>query len=269
MKNLIQRVVTAAVLLPLVGVLVLYPQPLVFDVLVAVVTAIAASEYFAISLQGAGHGLRFLISAIAIALGQAVYFRPGLTLVWVMAALLATGISVLLAPGEIRAAGARLGMAGFGVFYVGLLPATAALLQRDVPGGRGPWWVLMTVVVVFGNDAGAYFTGKLMGRHKLYPTISPGKTLEGGVGGLIFSFMLAVLARGTVLPELTWGDCLLIAIPAGILGPCGDLMESLLKRAAGVKDSGNLLPGHGGVLDRIDALLFVLPWIYTYAVFLR
>jgi phosphatidate cytidylyltransferase len=123
--------------------------------------------------------------------------------------------------------------------------------------------------VTFGNDTGAYFAGRGLGRHKLYPAVSPAKTVEGGIGGLLASVLVMFLARATLAPWLTIGDCLLVALPAAVLGPVGDLVESLIKRAAGVKDSGRLIPGHGGVLDRIDALLFVAAWVFVYAMYLR
>src|SRR5262249_38276669 len=97
------------------------------------------------------------------------------------------------------------------------------------------------------------------------PNVSPKKTIIGGVGGMIGSFGALVLAKLWYLPSLTWIDCVLIAVPANILGQMGDLCESLLKRSVGVKDSGKLLPGHGGMLDRIDALLFTAPYVYAYA----
>ena len=127
---------------------------------------------------------------------------------------------------------------------------------------RGAAWVLFAIAVSFGNDTGAYFAGRGFGRHKLYPAVSPGKTVEGGIGGLAAGLLVMFVGRALFAPWLTIGDCLLVAIPAGIVGPIGDLVESLIKRASGVKDSGRLLPGHGGMLDRIDGLLFAAPAAY-------
>ncbi len=180
---------------------------------------------------------------------------------------MATAAVTLLDPGEIPAAGARLGAATFSVLYVGGLAAPLALLQRDAAHGRA--WVLLAIGVTFGNDTGAYFGGKAFGRHKLYPKVSPAKTVEGGLGGLVASLLIMFAVRATVAPWLTVADCLAVGLPAAVLGPIGDLVESLMKRAAGVKDSGHLIPGHGGMLDRIDALLFVGAWIYVYAVYLK
>ncbi len=134
---------------------------------------------------------------------------------------------------------------------------------------HGRAWVLLAVAVTFGNDTGAYFAGRTLGRHKLYPKVSPAKSVEGAVGGMAASVGIMFLLKATLAPWLTVTDCLAVAIVAGVIGPIGDLVESLMKRAAGVKDSGHLIPGHGGMLDRIDALLFVGAWVYVYAVHLK
>jgi phosphatidate cytidylyltransferase len=161
----------------------------------------------------------------------------------------------------------RLLASAFGVFYVGGLLTALPLLQRDLP--QGPLWVTVTIAVTFANDTGAYFTGRALGRHKLAPAISPGKTVEGAIGGLVGGTGMMLLARATFFPMLTLADALAIGVASGVLGPSGDLLESLLKRAAGAKDSGRLIPGHGGVLDRIDALLFVGAYVFVHARFLR
>jgi len=267
MSNLVQRVLSGVVALPVVALLILWRQPLGFGVLVLVIAALALHEYLAITLPGTSVRLRASLIAIGVALCAGLYLLPGLGQVWIAAAFIATTTIVLLDPGEITAAAARLGFAVFGVFYIGVLTAPLAILQRDAPAGRT--WVLLAIALTFGNDTGAYFAGRALGRHKLYPAVSPKKTVEGAVGGLVAGLVVMFVARATVVSWLTVRDCLLVAIVAAFVGPVGDLVESLIKRASGVKDSGRLIPGHGGVLDRIDALLFVSAWIYVYAIHLR
>ena len=267
LPNLAQRLISAVVLLPIIGALITWQQAWGFGALVLVVAAIGLHEYATIALGGAGARLRVGVIVLGVALTAGIYALPAYTVVWMLAAFMATAALVLFDPGDIPAAGARLGIALFGVFYLGLLCAPMAILQRDAPHGRA--WVLMAIALTFGNDTGAYFAGRGLGRHKLYPAVSPAKTVEGGIGGMLAGLLVMLVARALFVPWLTVRDCLLAALPAGVIGPIGDLVESLIKRAFGVKDSGHLIPGHGGMLDRIDALLFVSAWLYVYALYLR
>jgi phosphatidate cytidylyltransferase len=267
MSNLALRVLTAVVALPLVGALVVWREPLGFGVLVLIVAALALAEYVNLTLAAASLRLRACVVAVGVGLAAALYLRPELSLVWLLAAVVAASTVVLLEPGDLPAAGARLGLAGFGVVYLGALPASLALLHRDA--AHGAVWVCAAIAVTFGNDTGAYFAGRTLGRHKLYPAISPAKTVEGAVGGFVAGLVILLAGHATIAPTMTIADCLLIAGPAAVLGPVGDLVESMIKRSVGAKDSGKLLPGHGGMLDRIDALLFVSAWVYVYVLHLR
>lgn len=143
-----------------------------------------------------------------------------------------------------------------GVVYIGM-PLALVLLMRAAPDGTT--WVFLTCAVVFAGDTAALYTGTVWGRRKLCPSISPGKTMEGAAGGLAASLLVGIAGSALFLPGIGWKTGLVFALGTGLAGQAGDLFESALKRAAGVKDSGTLLPGHGGVLDRIDALLFAIP----------
>ncbi len=155
----------------------------------------------------------------------------------------------------------------FGVFYVvffgGFLVATRvgfdAILSTKL--------LLFFFIVNFGADAGAYFVGKRFGKHKLAPVISPGKTWEGLIGGVLFSAGLAALATFSFFPELAFRFSIPLAIVMAICGVTGDLAESAIKRGANIKDAASILPGHGGLLDRLDSLLFCAPILYYFARF--
>lgn len=125
-------------------------------------------------------------------------------------------------------------------------------------------WSLFIFIITFTNDTGAYFTGKRFGRRKLWPIISPNKTIEGSLGGFFFSLVMGV-TMAFIFPQLgsVWAILLLSALIA-IVGPVGDLVESAIKRTNGVKDTGTLLPGHGGILDRFDSLLLVFPVLHLF-----
>jgi phosphatidate cytidylyltransferase len=152
-----------------------------------------------------------------------------------------------------------------GVLLIGI-PLSAAILIRD--GADGAVWLLLVLTVVFAGDIGAFYAGKRFGRHKLLPGVSPKKTVEGAVGGLAANLLIGGVVKIIFLPSLNWHESLPFFLLLGAAGQAGDLFESAFKRAAGVKDSGTILPGHGGVLDRIDALLFALPLAYFFKKFI-
>lgn len=154
----------------------------------------------------------------------------------------------------------------FGIFYAGVLLTCVAALKRDGGANTGGDRVLFVLVVMWLGDTGAYFAGRFLGKHKLYPAVSPKKTWEGAFGGIAGSLAAAIVMKLIRDEHLGfgWVDLILITVPGAMLGQMGDLVESLFKRSTGVKDSGAILPGHGGILDRIDAVLFFAPWVYVY-----
>ncbi len=150
----------------------------------------------------------------------------------------------------------------FGFFYVGGLLAHLVFL-RELPQGRE--WIYLVLLVTMASDTLAYFSGKALGKRKLYPAISPNKSIEGAIGGLAGAVCGAVVAKFWFMPGLGLLECLVLGLLLGPLAQVGDLFESMLKRSFEVKDSGALIPGHGGILDRLDSLLFVFPPAYYYA----
>jgi phosphatidate cytidylyltransferase len=156
----------------------------------------------------------------------------------------------------------RVGLAVLGAVYPGLLlSALVRLRQHD----KGEWWIILALAVTWMNDTGAYFAGRAFGKRKLYERISPSKTWEGATFGALASIAGALVVQHLWLPDLPLWGAAVIGAGAAILGPVGDLSESLLKRAFHAKDSGRLLPGHGGFLDRLDALLFNAPFVLLCA----
>ncbi len=156
----------------------------------------------------------------------------------------------------------RLGWQVMGLIYLPLLLGHLVLL-RQLPDGRG--WVFLVLFAVMACDSLAYFVGSSFGKHKLYPAVSPKKSIEGGLGGLVGSCLGVWLAKVLFLPALGAEHVILVGLLIGVIGQVGDLFESLLKRACGVKDSGGIFPGHGGILDRLDSLLFAFPLAYYLA----
>lgn len=164
-------------------------------------------------------------------------------------------------PALFRAAAADVLARTFGLVYVAL-PFSFLPLVKGFD--RGEWWIMTLFFIIWGNDTFAYYTGRTLGRHKLSPRISPKKTVEGAAGGLVGGIIAALICRTLFGLDVQAPALVAFAIVAGVVGITGDLAESVLKRAAGVKDSGNLIPGHGGVLDRTDSLLFAFPLLYYF-----
>jgi phosphatidate cytidylyltransferase len=151
-----------------------------------------------------------------------------------------------------------------GALYLGGFGGTIAALRIMPPDSDGPWRILLLLAAVMAGDTAAYFAGRALGRHKLAPAISPGKTVEGAVAGVLGSALATLGVVSAANLAMPWTHALTVGTLVGIAAIAGDLFESLLKRWAGVKDSGRLFPGHGGMLDRLDSLLFGAAVLYYY-----
>lgn len=164
---------------------------------------------------------------------------------------------------------AGIGVTLFGVFYVAFLGGflVAARVGFETPANLSTHLLAFFFLVTFGSDAGAYFAGRALGKHKLAPAISPGKTVEGLIGGLAAAAVSAALATWWFIPELPYKWSIPLAIVLAVVGVLGDLCESAMKRGSNTKDAANILPGHGGLLDRLDSLLFGAPILYYFARF--
>ena len=149
----------------------------------------------------------------------------------------------------------------FGIFFFSIFLGYIPLLRDSYDGLK---WVILLMEVVWFGDTGAYFTGQKYGKRKLYPKISPNKSLEGALGGLIFSVVAALISKWTYFSALDYIDCMILGTMGGAFGQAGDLIDSMLKRAVAVKDSGSVMPGHGGVFDRFDGIIFSAPFFYFY-----
>jgi phosphatidate cytidylyltransferase len=221
-------------------------------------------EYLQLTL-GPGHvyikAVAFLLTA-AVAVQTLELLPPVAAGLMIPAGAMLTFIAVLAKPTPLDGALHRVAVVAFGVAYCGaLIPYLSRL--RDLEQGLG--LALMAVGCTWLADTGAYFAGRFLGRHKLYPAVSPKKTIEGGVGGAIASILIAVLIRALFALELSLLHAVVVGALAAVFGILGDLCESMLKRSVGAKDSGKLIPGHGGVLDRFDAMMFVVPAVFVYA----
>ena len=152
-----------------------------------------------------------------------------------------------------------------GIVYIPLLLSFLILIRRDPDGMT---WIFFLLAIIFAGDVCAYYVGSYLGRHKLNPAVSPGKTIEGALGGLAGNVLVGAAGIIFFLPGITWTAGIAFFLIVGIAGQVGDLFESELKRSSSIKDSSGLLPGHGGFLDRIDALLFASPVAYLFKMYI-
>ena len=266
---ILQRLLTAAVLIPILLALILSPRlELFFMLFCAVLSSVGIHEFYVMAgrkgmkpehVFGVVMGGLVVVSAYwgNLDITSMVFFLGTALMAWVHILRGAWSISGLIA-------------SVFGVFYVGWLPAHLVLLHQRP--GIGAGLVMLLCVAVIVSDSGAYFTGKMIGKHKLAARVSPNKTWEGAVGGVVAAMLfgaalywLRIRLGWEIYPKWSLLAYVGAAMVLAVVEQIGDLVESMIKRDAGVKDSGGLFPGHGGVLDRCDGFLFAAPVLYYLA----
>ena len=274
--NLASRFLVAVVAVPVLLLAFYQQNPVYTFVLIFAASLVAMAELFAMTLPDKGdRAVSLVLGALAVA---AFYWMNPVSLphhgAWpaladsrhtvLGLAVIAPLLYYLFRYGDLQTAASRMAFTVLGIVYAGILLITVAELKRD-GGHYGGDLVMFVLAVVWAGDTGAYFAGRFLGKHKLYPAVSPKKTWEGAFGGLAGSLVAASVMKVWRLDDVfNWYDVVLLTIPGAALGQMGDLAESLLKRSVGVKDSGSILPGHGGILDRIDAVLFFAPYVHVY-----
>lgn len=229
---------------------------------VTLLVVLALREFTAITSAEGDAGW----DAVAVAVGAGLPFvfylnRPDLILSYLFLAPFVFFAARMFSGGAISVSVSWVAARVLGVIYIAL-PLSHFILIGDAENGR--LWILFLFAVVWSNDTMAYVVGKTLGSRALAPSISPGKTVEGALGGWIGGVVAAYLFNRFSGIGMAGGGVIFIAVTLGAVSLLGDLFESMLKRGAGVKDSGNLIPGHGGVLDRIDGVIFSVPVLYYY-----
>jgi phosphatidate cytidylyltransferase len=255
------RILTGIIAVPVVVGIVYYGSPLLFLIFVAAVVLAAVYEYFTmINLTGVqGFPIPGMVFSVLLLLS--FYFEGRFFLEWGAVAGVSLFATWFIRETNVKIAINQIAYTLFGILYVAGFGGYYLLIRSFEHGERLIFFLLL---IVWLGDIAAYYWGKNFGKNPLAPTVSPKKTVEGAVAGIIGSLMAGVVAQVWFLDQIAMAHCLLVAVICGIIGQFGDLAESLLKRQVGVKDSSNLIPGHGGVLDRIDSLLFAGPAFYCY-----
>jgi phosphatidate cytidylyltransferase len=248
------RVVSGLVLAAAALAALLFLPVIGLRMLASLVAVLAADEYLKIAGTSRSRPLALLL--VAVTCWFMLLPDPQTLIGLLIAALALLVMDVLFAGVPIHEAASRF----VAPWYVGM-PLGMLVSVHAVNGVRATLLLIATVVL---SDTAQYYSGRTFGRRPLAPTISPKKTIEGAIGGLIFGTLFMAIVGPTVLPTLPPASMAVLGLAIVVLGICGDLFESRLKRAANIKDSSTLIPGHGGVLDRIDALLFAVPAYYLY-----
>lgn len=254
-----KRVATAIVLIPLVVYLVLWAKFWVFFAVLAAVGCLCYYEYNGIA-AGFGYGSP---GPLGYGAGLVLLLIPDTDAWLLLVALALIALVLAMRTGDLAQSLPQAALRVMGVVYVFGCWKFALPLRE-----RSPHWLMFALLVNWAGDAGAYYIGRAFGKHKLASRISPKKTWEGTAGSLLVSALIAGAYLVRFVPGVSIASAVAATFAANAAGQLGDLAESAMKRGAGVKDSGTLLPGHGGMLDRVDSTLFALPVVYAYALLL-
>jgi phosphatidate cytidylyltransferase len=259
--SLRKRTSTAVVLLALVFVCIQYASGLVFFVVVQALVLASLWEFYNLASRRKHAPQKILGFVVALIVAFSFYskaFPLGLAL---FAALLLCGVYYVFAMNKLEKLMSfppSIALTFFGAIILSFTLNHFIYLRQE----HGPEWIYFLLVVIFIGDTGAYFIGKPLGRHKLVPLASPNKTWEGSIGGVVCACLGGIAAQQIFLPEALLWKAAVFAFVVHILAQFSDPLESLFKRASGVKDSSNILPGHGGFFDRIDSMILAAPFYY-------
>ncbi len=268
-----QRIITALWGIPLLLAFVWFDTPwfTLLILLIATIAALGALEFYRLATLSEGQPLTIFGIVWTLLFIVGAHFEATYEVTYIAPSLLALAVALPFIWLSLRHQEGILVSWGWtlaGILYMGWMLSHYESL-RELDQGKG--WVIFTIFSTFACDSAALFVGRAWGKRHLAPTISPGKTWEGAVGGFVATLAAAVALRVLLglfdlLPSLSYAQTIILGALIGIFAQLGDLLESLLKRRAGVKDSGNLIPGHGGILDRIDSLVFTGVIVYYYAI---
>ena len=249
-----KRVLTAIVAIPIVFAITVFAPDWIFALVVGIVAAFAAEEFLALGqARGIGRPGRWFVVPVAVV--AASFFGGAYWVVTTLSVSTLTLMSVCAFGGSMETTMPRTAVGLGAMAYCGLTLGFLVLFPRE--------FVLVLFGIIWAGDTAAYYVGRLLGRHPLAPKISPHKTVEGAIAGLLGSVAAGIIGGVFFLGE-AWPDMALISVATAAAGQVGDLVESALKRSAGVKDSSSILPGHGGILDRLDSLFFAVPVFYWF-----
>lgn len=256
-----KRVLSAVVFLPVFIAIVYWGPPILFFILLTAAVLLGVREYFSLTSKIGVDGFPRLTMLLSFLLILNFYFGNLYFSEWFLLAMFSLFAAWFLSETNVKVAFDQIAYSLMGALYVAGLLGHLILIRNLENGGALTLFMVMTVWM---GDTAAYYIGRTYGKRRLAPAISPGKTVEGAAAGLLGSMAAGGLAKWWLVQDIALVHCLIVALICGMIGQLGDLAESLLKRNAGAKDSGGIVPGHGGVLDRSDSLMFAGPAFYCY-----
>lgn len=265
------RELTTLVAAPVAIWIVGWSQPMVFNAAIAIIASLALWEFLALG-RNKGYELPIALCIGLMLFTIAAFILESLSVeLGMFATLLVIPAYYVFSRKSIEESLPSSAISVLATMYVGMLGGSLIRLRNDFSAGPGsmidhdgPRLIFFLLIVVWIGDAGAYYVGKSFGKHKMSPRISPKKTIEGGIGGVITSITAAIVIHFTFFPHMPLLHAAIAGVILSFTGMIGDLAESMWKRSAAVKDSGTLIPGHGGFLDRFDSIFFTAPILYCY-----
>jgi len=264
----LKRIITSLVALPLLIAIICLGGPFLFSLLAVAAGIIALNEYYGIWFNGSDRNY-FLEAAGYLSVPCLIYSaysnKMDLAAVVILSNIFISAFLAVIFAKQKSISSNSISGHILGLCYV---PLSLAFFVAIRNFDNGAAWLFLVLFIVFASDTGAYYAGTYYGKHKLCPEISPGKTWEGFLGGLVFVIFIGIVFRFLFFKNVPLLNFIFLSLFTGLIAPVGDLFESMLKRAAGVKDSGNILPGHGGLLDRIDAMIFAAPAVYAFKMYI-
>ncbi len=256
-----KRIISGAIAIPLVLGVVLYGSPFLFFGFVAAIVLLASYEYFSMISNMGVEGFPIEGGVLSFLLLLGFYLDLQFLLLSAVLLLVILFTTSLFRKNNVKVALDQIAYTVLGVFYIAGLGGYF-LLIRNLEGGSQ--MVVFLLLLIWAGDAAAYYVGRHFGKRKLMPMVSPNKTVEGAIANVLGTLLAVLIIKFWFFQVFSLTHCLIVAFICGTIGQLGDFSESLIKRNCQVKDSGSLIPGHGGFLDRIDSLLFAAPAFYYY-----
>ncbi len=264
MGSHVKRWITGIIAVPLLIVAIVYGSPLFFFILITLVIAGCMFEYNSMLFKGKYYWEKTEGLVLAVLIPLSAYLGgEQLLLATTTFSFIVVFLLFLLRAGNRLAEFASLAGVVFGFMYIPLLISYIIILRSSE---NGIAWIFFIIVAAFSGDSSAFYAGRSMGKTKLIPAVSSGKTVEGAIGSIVGTIIGCLVFKLLFLHDLPFFHAIILGFMGSIIGQLGDLCESIVKRISMVKDSGFFLPGHGGILDRMDSLIFMIPFVYYYNV---